>query len=110
MRAKVGRATVIGVFGICLSLAACGEAGSNGGAASIGEDDLACAGLVYAANSLTSEGRFAADKDVISDNYMSAVTIYGTRHAEAAKLDSGLDAFNLAKIQGMRMLGKMPSP
>jgi hypothetical protein len=87
-----------------LLTSACGTAGSSAAALPEGETDLSCGGLVYAASRLVDDGKVSDPDGAIKGNAMAAITRYGTAHAKANGLD-GSDAFNVVKLQGMKMMG-----
>jgi hypothetical protein len=87
-----------------LLTSACGPAGSSAVALPEGETDLSCGGLVYAARRLVDDGKVSDPDGAIKGNDIAAVTRYGSAYAKANGLE-GIDAFNVVKLQGIRMMG-----
>jgi hypothetical protein len=89
---------------VLLLTSACGTAGSSALALPEGETDLSCGGLVYGASRLVGDGKVSDPDGAIKGNATVAILRYGTAHAKANGLD-GSDAFNIVKLEGMKMMG-----
>ncbi len=94
---------------ILLMTSACSSAGGSGGVLPAGETDLSCAGLIYAANRLVDD-KVVADADgIIKNNYLMKTTSYATAYAKANGIKDGMEAFNKAKLEGMKYSGIVSS-
>lgn len=91
---------------VLMATSACSGNGAAAAARPDGETDLSCAGLIYAASRLVDENKITDTDGFIKSNQLAGITRYGTAHAEANKL-GGTEAFNLAKLEGMRLMGSL---
>jgi hypothetical protein len=92
-----------------LMATACSSEGGSGGGLPVGETDLSCAGLIYAANRLVDD-KVVADADgSIKNNYFMKMTSYATAYAKANGITDGMEAFNKSKLEGMKYAGIISS-
>jgi hypothetical protein len=96
-------------FGLVM-VAACSPVGGGAAALPAGETNLSCAALIYAANQLVDDKVIADAGGLIKDKHIWTLTRYATAHAKESGITDGNEAFNVAKLEALKMMGKISAP